>query len=216
MNQRTDLGEAYYQADRLEMLELLPANTHRVLELGCGEGLFGKAVKNHFGAEFWAMENDPSVAAKASQVLDRVLVGDADRRIAELPDGYFDAIVCNDVLEHLAYPWVTLERLRSKLRPDGVLVASIPNIRYLPALTTVLLRKDFPLHESGIFDRTHLRFFTRKSIVRMFETAGFTMKSMKGINPYYGPTGMLLTLLSFGYFVDVFYMQYACVASPRA
>ena len=59
-------------------------------------------MKRKYGAECWAMEYNPEVAQKAAEVLDRVLVGDADENIDELPDGYFDAIVCNDVLEHLA------------------------------------------------------------------------------------------------------------------
>ena len=196
------------------MLPLLPAGTRRVLELGCGEGAFGDVVKKHTGAEYWAIEANPVVAEKADRILDHVLVGDADQRIADLPDDYFDAVVCNDVLEHLAYPWATLERLRPKLRSDGVVVASIPNIRYLPALSQIVFHRDFPQEPEGIFDRTHLRFFTRKSIRRMFDTAGFELRSMKGINVG-PPTAVALGLLTFGFFWDVVFMQYACVASPR-
>jgi 2-polyprenyl-3-methyl-5-hydroxy-6-metoxy-1,4-benzoquinol methylase len=206
--------DAYYRNPRPEMLRYVPAGSRRVLELGCGEGAFGGAVKQHTGAEYWAVEYDPAAAEKAGRILDRVLVGDADQLIDEVPDGYFDAIVCNDVLEHLAYPWVTLERLRPKLHADGVVVASIPNIRYMPALFSIIFRRDFPLDEEGIFDRTHLRFFTRKSIRRMFDTAGYEMETMKGITMV-NPFAVLVGLLSFGFFWDGAFMQYACVASPR-
>jgi 2-polyprenyl-3-methyl-5-hydroxy-6-metoxy-1,4-benzoquinol methylase len=206
----------YYRAPRPEMLGFVPAAVQRVLEVGCAEGAFGAAVKERTGAEVWGIEFVPQAAERARAVIDRVLVGDASERIADLPDTNFDAIVCNDILEHLVDPGATLRQLRRKLKPGGVVVASIPNIRFLPALSKVVFRKDFPQDDIGIFDRTHLRFFTRKSIVRMFETAGFTVQCIKGINAYYGPLGVLLTFLSLGYFADGFYQQYACVASPAA
>ena len=204
----------YYRQPRPEMLRFVPTSAQRVLDLGCAEGAFSATVKDRTGAEVWGIEFDEQAAQRASAVIDRVLVGDADERIAELPDTYFDAIVCNDILEHLINPAATLRQLRRKLKPEGVVVASIPNIRFLPALSKVVFRKDFPQDDEGIFDRTHLRFFTRKSIVRMFKASGFTMRRIKGINAYYGPLGLLLILLSFGYFADGVFLQYACVASP--
>jgi 2-polyprenyl-3-methyl-5-hydroxy-6-metoxy-1,4-benzoquinol methylase len=210
----TSIAAVYYCQPRPEMLPFVPATTKRVLELGCADGAFAATVKQRGGVEVWGIEPSPEAAERARAVIDRVLVGDADERIAELPDAYFDAIICNDVLEHLVDPWATLAHLRPKLAPGGVVVASIPNIRFIPALSQIVFHKDFPQDDCGIFDRTHLRFFTRKSIVRLFETAGFTMQSMKGINAYYGRFGLLLTILSFGYFADGFYTQYACVASP--
>jgi 2-polyprenyl-3-methyl-5-hydroxy-6-metoxy-1,4-benzoquinol methylase len=206
----------YYRQPRPEMLRLVPTTAQHVLDLGCAEGAFAAAVKERTGAEVWGIEFNPQAAEHARAVVDHVLVGDADERIAELPDTYFDAIVCNDILEHLVNPGTTLTHLRRKLKPEGVVVASIPNIRFAPALSKVVFRKDFPQDDEGIFDRTHLRFFTRKSIVRLFETAGFTILRIKGINAYYGPLSVLLTFLSLGYFADGFYLQYACVASPAA
>jgi 2-polyprenyl-3-methyl-5-hydroxy-6-metoxy-1,4-benzoquinol methylase len=204
----------YYARTRPEMLPLVPANAQRVLELGCGEGGFAATVKQRTGADVWGIEFNAEAARQASAVLDRVLVGDADAQIAELPDAFFDVIICNDVLEHLVNPVATLEKLRAKMQSGGSIVASIPNIRYLPALTQIVLRRDFPQQEHGIFDRTHLRFFTRKSMVRMFESAGFSVQRMKGINAYYGPLGVVLTIVTLGYFADGFFLQYACVASP--
>jgi 2-polyprenyl-3-methyl-5-hydroxy-6-metoxy-1,4-benzoquinol methylase len=204
----------YYRHGRPEMLRRVPSNVERVLELGCAEGAFAAAVKQRTGAEVWGIEFDPRIAGRASAVIDRVLVGDADERIAEVPDSHFDVIVCNDVLEHLVDPLRTLVTLRRKLRPAGVVVASIPNIRYAPALSRILFQRDFPKDDEGIFDRTHLHFFTRKSIVRMFENAGYTLHRIDGINPHYGPLAALFTVLSLGYGADSFYLQYACVASP--
>jgi len=212
----TSIATTYYRQPRPEMLRFVPATAKRVLELGCAEGAFAATVRRRACAEVWGIESNSQAAERARAVIDRVLVGDADERITELPDTYFDAIICNDVLEHLVNPCTTLTHLRRKLMPDGVVVASIPNIRFIPALSKIVFHKDFPQDDVGIFDRTHLRFFTRKSIVRLFETAGFTMQRMKGINAYYGPFSVLLTLFSLGYFADGFYTGYACVASPAS
>jgi 2-polyprenyl-3-methyl-5-hydroxy-6-metoxy-1,4-benzoquinol methylase len=209
------VDDDYYRQSRPEMLRFVPSNARRVLEIGCAEGAFAETVKNRNGCEVWGIEYDATAASRASAVLDRVLVGDADEQVAAVPDGYFDAIVCNDVLEHLIDPSTTLTVLRSKLTADGVIVASLPNIRHLPALGKVLFRKDFPQEDFGIFDRTHLRFFTRKSMRRLFDEADFELQSIKGINGYCGPLGLLVLALSLGYFADGFYLQYACVASPR-
>jgi 2-polyprenyl-3-methyl-5-hydroxy-6-metoxy-1,4-benzoquinol methylase len=203
----------YYIQTRPEMMPFVPAKAERVLELGCAEGAFAAAVKDMTGAEVWGIEFDPVVAERAKAAIDHVLVGDADDRIAQLPDAYFDAIICNDVLEHLVNPVLTLAQLRRKLAPTGVVVASIPNIRYTPALSKIVFRRDFPTKDFGVFDRTHLRFFTRKSTVRLFKTAGFTMQRMQGINAHYGPLGLLLAVVSLGYFADGFFQQYACVAT---
>jgi 2-polyprenyl-3-methyl-5-hydroxy-6-metoxy-1,4-benzoquinol methylase len=204
----------YYSHPRPEMLRFIPKTARRVLEVGCAEGAFAAAVKDRTGAEVWGIELNAEAAEQAAAVIDRVFVGDAGDRINELPDGYFDAIVCNDVLEHLVDPLAILTRLRDKLKPDGVVVASIPNIRYLPALSKVVFRKDFPQDDFGIFDRTHLRFFTRKSIVRMFTKAGFKVHRIKGINFWCGPLGAIVIPLSLGYFADGVFLEYACVASP--
>lgn len=209
-------SNSYYGHGRPEMLRRVPMNAKRVLELGCAEGAFAATVKQRTGGEVWGIEFNSQVAERARAVIDRVLVGDADEQIAEIPDRYFDVIICNDVLEHLVDPLKTLRHLRPKLRSEGVVVASIPNIRYAPALSKVLFRKDFPKDDEGIFDRTHLHFFTRKSIVRMFENAGYTLSRIEGINAHYGPLGMIFTVLSLGYGADSFYLQYACVASPTA
>jgi 2-polyprenyl-3-methyl-5-hydroxy-6-metoxy-1,4-benzoquinol methylase len=209
-------GDAeYYTFTRPEMMAFVPSTAQRVLELGCAEGDFANQLKRHTGAEVWGIEFNPTAAEQASKVIDHVLVGDAEERIGQLPDDYFDVIVCNDVLEHLVDPNSVLKMLKRTMKSDAVVIASIPNIRHFPALAQIVFRKDFPQREIGIFDRTHLRFFTRKSIIRMFEEAGYAVQKIKGINGYCGPLGYLLIAVSLGYFADSFYLQYACVATPR-
>lgn len=206
----------YFRAPRAEMLPFVPTSVDRVLEVGCAEGAFGAELKLRFGAEVWGIEVNPDAAQRAAAVIDRVLTGDVDEQAMTLPDSHFDAIVCNDVLEHLVDPTTALTLLRGKLRPGGVVIASIPNIRYFPALGEILLRRDFPAEDAGVFDRTHVRFFTRKSIVRMFTDAGYDVRRMKGINTRVKPAGLIAAVVSLGYFADGFHQQYACVAAVAA
>jgi 2-polyprenyl-3-methyl-5-hydroxy-6-metoxy-1,4-benzoquinol methylase len=197
------------------MLKLIPKSAKRVLEVGCGTGDFSVSVKRKTGAECWAIEYQPDIAEKAARVLDRVLTGDIDTNIPELPEGYFDVIVANDVLEHLVHPWTTLELLRPKLAPGGVVVASIPNIRFLPALAQIVFRRDFPLDDQGVFDRTHLRWFTRKSIPRMFQAAGYEVQKLRGIHMAANPLVPIIGLASLGFLWDGVWMQYKVVAIPQ-
>jgi 2-polyprenyl-3-methyl-5-hydroxy-6-metoxy-1,4-benzoquinol methylase len=207
--------ETYFSHARPRMLEFIPVAPRRVLEVGCGEGSFAGEVKRRTQAEIWGIELDSDAAARAKNVIDHVLIGDADERIRELPHDYFDLIICNDVLEHLINPGQTLESLKGKLVSSGTIVASIPNIRYAWALRDILIRRDFPYQDEGIFDRTHLRFFTRKSMVRLFRESGFEVQLIKGIHPHYRALSILFVIASFGWFADSVFLQYACVATVR-
>ena len=81
-----------------------------------------------------------------------------------LPDNNFDVVIFNDVLEHFENPWAVLENVKTKLNASGVVVASIPNVAYITNLVELILKKDWRYKpEGGILDKTHLRFFTKKS-----------------------------------------------------
>ncbi|EPQ76128.1 class I SAM-dependent methyltransferase [Mycobacterium marinum] len=206
----------YYRPTQTEILRFVPTTAQRILDLHCGQGTLGATLKERTGAEVWGIESDSQAAQQASAAIDRVLVGTVAERIAELPDNHFDVIVCNDVLERLVDPTATLKQLRCKLTSEGVVVAAVPNIRFLPALSKVLFRKDFPQEDFGTFDRTYIRFFTRRSLVRLFKTSGFGVRRIAGINAWNGTIGVALAVLTLGYFADGRYLQYACIASPSA
>jgi len=75
-----------------------------------------------------------------------------------------------------------LVKLKTKMKDDGFLVGSVPNVRYVTNLFDLLVRRDWPYTSSGILDRTHLRFFTAKSLCRSLTQAGFTVETLEGIN----------------------------------
>lgn len=204
--QRTD----YHAKPRPEMIPFLPSHFERVLEVGCGDGDFSLGFARE--AEVWGVEPSQAPAAKARERLAHVFACTYDKAEPELPNNYFDLIICNDVIEHIPSHDELLESLRCKLKPDGRLVASVPNVRYLPHLKELLIDSDWHYGDEGILDRTHLRFFTRKSICRSLEEHGFSVECMKGINPAGGLWATLVSIgsaLTLGATSDMRFLQFA-------
>lgn len=203
----------YFKHGRIEMLPFIPNDAANILEVGCGVGEFSANLKGVRSAHITGIEPFEAAANIAASRLDRVLILDANAGIVELQGKLFDCIVCNDVLEHLVDPWDTLKRLRLLLAPNGTLVASLPNIRYMPVLKDLVLKGEWRYVEQGVMDRTHLRFFTQKSMRNLFEESGYKVTHIKGINAIQFPWKFgLLNKLSLGALTDTQFPQYACIA----
>lgn len=208
----------YGDSPRLEMLPFVPPLSARVLDVGCHTGAFGKALKRAGVAMVWGSEANPATAAVAAERLDKVVVGYFGPE-QDLPDAFFDAIVFNDVLEHMPDPNGALEFARSKLAPGGVVVASIPNLRHFDNLLHILKERDFRYERNGVRDATHLRFYTCKSIPRLFEDSGYAVRRLEGIHEDWWTPSIVRRAafrLFSSYLADTRYMQYAVVAAPRS
>lgn len=163
----------YYRLPRQEVAALVPASAKRVLDVGCGAGALGHHLKQRQPCWVSGIEVVPGVAEQARGVLDEVLVGDVESLVERPPRERFDCIVCADVLEHLREPGRVLRALREGwLAPDGVVVASIPNVRHWSVIRQ-LLEGRWDYADAGLLDRTHLRFFTRTTLYFLFAEAGF-------------------------------------------
>ena len=173
---------AYYQNYRKEMKLLLPEHYSKVLEVGCGEGNFRKNLSQE--NEYWGVEPIISTASKAYKKLDKVLIGTFNEMYDQIPDDYFDLVICNDVIEHMTDHEEFFHLIKKKIKKEGCLVASIPNVRYISNLIELILRKDWEYKEAGILDRTHFRFFTEKSLKRTIIDSGFKIDEFRGINIY--------------------------------
>lgn len=205
---------AYYGRPRHEMLSQVPTNATTVLDVGCGAGAFGAGLKSAWSRAgkpltVWGLELDSSAAARATEVLDRVLVGEAEKLVAELPPGHFDVIVLNDILEHVVEPGDLLRMLRPLLKPAGCMVSSVPNVRHFPNVVELVVHGRWEYTDEGILDRTHLRFFTRSSMIALFADCGFTVESVTGINPTGSLKFKLVNLLTLGRWSDMRYLQFA-------
>jgi len=203
---------SYYSNTRQEMLPFIPSSAKKILEIGCGEGHFCEQLIGK-DTEIWGVEPDSDSAEIAAKKLYKVLNKKINEAISQLPENYFDAIILNDVLEHLLFPWDDLKQLKSKLSDNGVIVSSIPNVRYIKNLYHVLINKNWEYTESGILDSTHFRFFTKKSMVNLFSMSGYTIEKIKGINKTkstkYLLFALLINVLFFFNHADTLYVQYA-------
>lgn len=204
----------YYTQTRPEMLPFIPKHARRILDVGCSEGGFGAELKKAFNAEVWGIEFVAAAAETAKQRLDRVFVGDVIEKMKELPDRYFDCVVFNDVLEHLVDPYQVLLLIRSKLSSTGLVVASIPNVRYFRNLFNLIVRGDWRYEGFGTLDKTHLRFFTKKSIKETFESLGYRIVGLQGINATPSWKVAVFNFVTFGFFADTRYLQFCCLAKP--
>ena len=180
MTQATD--DYPYDFDRPELVEFVPRGMTRILDVGCSTGRFARLLKQREPQlEVWGVEPNAEAAGQAASELDRVFPGFfPDALPADA--GHFDALIFNDVLEHMPEPWAVLAGAATLLSSNGVVIASIPNIRYWPVLGSLLLHGDFTYTPTGVLDRTHLRFFTYKTMHHLFEGAGFQVLSCAPIN----------------------------------
>jgi 2-polyprenyl-3-methyl-5-hydroxy-6-metoxy-1,4-benzoquinol methylase len=210
----------YFQQERQEMLRYIPPQSHTLLEVGCGGGRFGQLLKAKRPVEVWGVELNEHAASIAAQKLDHFVCG-AFTTSLSLPSRSFDCIVFNDVLEHLVDPFAALLYSKKLLRDGGVVVASIPNVRYFENIWNLLVHKNWQYTEQGILDRTHLRFFKRRSILDTFEALGYSLECLEGINPLektYPRRARVLQLINwllFNNIEDMRYLQFAVVARPR-
>lgn len=199
------------------MSRYIPESAERLLDVGCNEGGFGSALKESRAIEIWGIEPNPVSAHDAAKVLDHVIVSHFNSDI-NVPEGYFDVVCFNDVLEHFADPWAALLLAKTKLRSGGVLVASVPNMLNRWNLQHMLVDRDFRYERDGIRDRTHLRFFTQKSIGRLLEESGFRVLIVEGINEDWYSQSLLVRILYRLFRTqlnETKYRQIAIVAIPQ-
>lgn len=149
------------------LLALLPGpgEGRRVLDIGCGSGELGSILAAR-GYDVTGVERIPPPNAAFP-----VLLADLDQGLPPLK-GAFDYVLCADVLEHLRDPARLLRQIHSVLTPSGRLIASLPNSGHYYFRLNVLLGR-FPQHDKGLFDRTHLRFYTWRGWCDLLDAADF-------------------------------------------
>ena len=204
----------YFSNIRKDLINLIDANAKdlKILEVGAayGETLYN-LKQNGIASEAVGVDIFEDVKNKQNyKPLDRFIFGDIEK--IELPEynQYFDLILLPDVLEHLFEPKSVLETLKKYLKEDGKIIVSMPNISYYSALYKIVFKGDFKYEESGIFDYTHVRFYCRKNIQELLETAGYKiLKQESSIKNYQGKSlSKLINLITFGIFEEFFSTQY--------
>lgn len=172
---------------RSEVRRWIPPDVKRVIDISCGKGGFALTLREALGADahLTGLEPvSPQAEVACRQPFDEVIEGFFPEAVADRL-GEFDLVCFNDVLEHFADPWTMLTQTRPLLSPHGRVLAAIPNIQYWPAVVDLVNGK-WEYTESGLMDVTHLRFFTRASIIALFERAGFEVLTCEGANSVWG------------------------------
>jgi 2-polyprenyl-3-methyl-5-hydroxy-6-metoxy-1,4-benzoquinol methylase len=163
---------SYYSSSRPEIIKYIPKSAIKILDVGCGTGTIGSILKIDKKVEVVGIELNTKAGNIAKNKIDDLILGDVETIDLPYNDKYFDCIIYGDILEHLKNPWDLLKRHYHKLADNGVIIASIPNIAHYKIIR--MLKKGlWEYEDSGILDRTHLRFFTKKSINELFLHSGY-------------------------------------------
>ncbi len=162
-----------------QLLAMIPAAAQRIVEIGCSSGALAREyMAINAACEYIGVEIDGTLAGLASRHCNRVIVADIEDAVPGLLESLAPAQcwIFGDVLEHLRDPWGLLARLSRLMRPDDLVLACIPNMQHW-SVQAHLLMGDLRYADSGLLDRTHLRWFTRTTIFEMFRNAGFGLET---------------------------------------
>jgi SAM-dependent methyltransferase len=160
-----------YAALNHPVLAAVPVASRRILDLGCGTGSLGRAVKARQMAEVTGVTYSTTEADKARPHLDRVIVSDLNT-FNPIDLGRFDCIVCSHVLEHLYWPAEVLRSVHPVLEPGGRLVVALPNLLVWRQRVRFLCGQ-FRYTDGGLMDSTHFRFFDWSTARALVAGAGF-------------------------------------------
>lgn len=162
----------------------------QVLEVGCWSG----HVTEHLvarGNTVVGVEIDPEAAAVASAYTERIHVADIDTTpLTVLESGPFDVVMLCDVLEHLKRPDVALADACRLLTPGGRVVVSVPNVAHVD-VRAMLAGGEWRYQDDGVLDRTHLRWFTRRSLRELLDGAGLTAVAIERVRTPFGTSNHL-------------------------
>lgn len=152
----------------VKILKRIPLKS-KVLEFGPAYGYMTKYMTEELLCKVTCVELDPQAAEQAKAYCKRMIIGDIEKLSFETTfnDEKFDVITFGDVLEHLYDPWRIIKNCQNILKEDGKILVSIPNISHLSVILN-LIRGKFDYTNSGILDNTHIRFFTKESVLQMF------------------------------------------------
>ncbi len=174
---------------RYRLVELV-ADARSVLDVGCATGYLGQALRRKCpGIWLAGIEVDATAARQAREHYDELAVESIeDPLVWHQFTRPFDAMIFGDVLEHTRDPLTVLKLSSTALRDGGFIVVSVPNVAFFKTRLR-LLRGVFEYEETGIMDRTHLRFFTLKTGRELLRQAGFRLMRTEGVYGWPPPEG---------------------------
>lgn len=172
---------ASYVGLRREIWTRVPESADRILDVGASDGTLGAfLLEQKAGREVFGVEMDEGMAARAADRLTGVFQGDVESLDwgSVGGEGSFDCMIFADVLEHLVDPWSALRDAAARLSSGGRMVISLPNIRHVSAWWSIFVAGTFPRRTRGVFDETHLRWFTPRDARALCNSAGLQVESI--------------------------------------
>lgn len=171
-----------YVGLRTDLLKFIQGQNNSVLDVGCATGMNGAfLLEKKLAQEVYGVEYDEEMAAEAAKANTGIFQGDLNdldfrRNItSNIPD--LDYIIFGDILEHLYNPEIVLKDFSEKLKPGGKIILSLPNIGHIELFLQIYIKGTWPRNSRGIFDITHLRWFTRKDAFSLIEKCGLKIVS---------------------------------------
>jgi len=209
---RDRAAQGYWSTVNRDVLREVPRDARRVLDVGCGSGGTGAALKRRQQVEVHGIELHEEAAEKARLVLDGVIRGDAEKMTLPFRPAYFDCIIYGDIVEHLVWPGDVVRRHRTFVAPHGCIIVTVPNVQYIGVLLKLVLGQ-WQYTPFGILDSTHLRFFTRRGIAEMLTAAGYQVVVVRHSH---GPRRWLELVdgCTFGCFRSLLSYKYTVVGRP--
>jgi 2-polyprenyl-3-methyl-5-hydroxy-6-metoxy-1,4-benzoquinol methylase len=203
------VGVNYFANSRKDIEVLLPRFSRVALEVGCGEGSTLRWLKeSNLCSETHGIDIFEPIQQVANSNVDVMNIGDVSEVISKYPDEYFDLVLCLDVLEHLTDPWTVVLELQRTLKPGGVFVASIPNIRNFNSLYKIIIKRSFEYEINGIFDKTHLRFYAKNDAINLLNTGELKVDKVEFNPRNFTDKRGWLNAFSFGLFRELLTSQF--------
>jgi 2-polyprenyl-3-methyl-5-hydroxy-6-metoxy-1,4-benzoquinol methylase len=152
-----------------------------VLELGCATGYTTRLLTQYLNCKVTGVEYVAQAAERARPYCQQLVIGDVEKsEVLDQLSGLYDVILAGDILEHLHHPERVLQQLRARLQPGGCWIISVPNIAHWSVRKELLMGR-FNFTERGIMDATHLRWFTRRTLVDLLQKTGYRVERLSGI-----------------------------------
>lgn len=178
------MGEArtVYDGVNESVLSFVPSSAVRILDVGCGTGALGKCLRNSRERYVVGITYSHLEAELASECLSRVVCAELNS-FDFSPLGEFDCVILSHILEHIYSPGELLERLKSVLGPESVIVVALPNVVWWRQRLEFLIG-NWRYRDWGILDRTHFRFFDMHSSEELLGQAGYEILRRKRDGPF--------------------------------
>lgn len=163
-----------------DLLKAIPLSAKRIVDVGCSSGALAREYKKlNPSCHYIGIEIDAGYAKAAAQYCDETFCMNIEQTdLAQMPQlHHADCWIFGDTLEHLMDPWQTLHKIADYLAKDALVLACIPNAQHW-SVQARLFSGMFVYEEKGLLDKTHIRWFTRKTIATLFESTGYQVQQL--------------------------------------